>query len=222
MEGLKKHSIWDATKNIRRVKECNKIVESRVFHRRRNMSYGERQQEEIKTIKERTITLQLSDHDCERIAREAGVVGLTVGELLENFIGDLTDGTYSNGSDERMYAELWFKRCMFSMFPSQTLLRHLLKNDHSVKYFLEAYREYQNYKVHPEEYVNDIEELCENEELWFIEETRTYLDEWKPEEDTDMEKELELCEKWVGEKEALMNGVPPEEPSKKRSRKPIL
>ena len=108
------------------------------------------------------------------------------------------------------------------MFPSQTLLRHLLKNDHSVKYFLEAYREYQNYKVHPEEYVNDIEELCEKEELWFIEETRAYLDEWKPEEDTDMEKELELCEKWVGEKEALMNGVSPGEPSKKRSRKPIL
>ena len=60
------------------------------------MSYGKLQQEEIKTIQERTITLKLSDNDCERIAMEAGLVGMTIGELLENFIGDLVDGTYSN------------------------------------------------------------------------------------------------------------------------------
>lgn len=175
------------------------------------MSYGKLQQEEIKTIQERTITLKLSDNDCERIALEAGLVGMTVGKLLENFIGDLVDGTYSNGSDERMYADLWFKRCEFSMFPSQTLLRHLLQNGHSVEGFLEAYREYQNYKIHPEEYVDDTEELCENEELWFVEDTRVYLNEWKPEEHMDMEKELELCEKWVKEKEELLDGVLTEE-----------
>ena len=31
-------------------------------------------------------------------------------------------GTYSNGSDERMYAEQWFERCWFGMFPEHTLL----------------------------------------------------------------------------------------------------
>lgn len=39
------------------------------------------QKEEIKTIKERNIVLNLSDKDCERISRKAATVGLTVSEL---------------------------------------------------------------------------------------------------------------------------------------------
>ena len=34
--------------------------------------------------------------------------------------------TYSNGSDERDYADQWFERCWFGMFPEPTLLNHLL------------------------------------------------------------------------------------------------
>lgn len=52
---------------------------------------------------------------------------MTVGELIENFIGDLVCGTYSNGSDERMYAEQWFERCWFGMFPDLTFLRYLIE-----------------------------------------------------------------------------------------------
>lgn len=56
-------------------------------------------------------------------AREsAGEYGLTIGELIENFVGDLVDGTYSNGS-ERMYAQQWFERCWFGMFPEPSLLQ---------------------------------------------------------------------------------------------------
>lgn len=73
------------------------------------------QREEIETIRERTITLNLSEADMERIRKKAGDAGLTVSELLENFVGDLIDGTYSNGSDERMYAQRWFDRCWFAM-----------------------------------------------------------------------------------------------------------
>ena len=65
------------------------------------MSYGEQQVEELKTIRERNITVKLSDADCNRLARKCGEHGLTVGELIENFIGDLVDGTHSNGSDEK-------------------------------------------------------------------------------------------------------------------------
>ena len=65
------------------------------------------QREEIETIKPRTITVNLSDADVKRLAEKSGEGGLTISELLENFIGDLVDGTYSNGSDERMYAELY-------------------------------------------------------------------------------------------------------------------
>lgn len=84
------------------------------------------QQEEIKTIKERTITLKLSDADTQRITEKAATVGLSVSELLENFIGDLVDGTYSNGSDERMLANDWFERCGFSLDPRQTFLAFLI------------------------------------------------------------------------------------------------
>lgn len=90
------------------------------------MSYGRQQKKEIETIKERKITVKLSDADCERLVRTCGENGLTVGELIENFVGDLVGGTYSNGSDERMYAEQWFERCWFGMFPEPTLLNHLL------------------------------------------------------------------------------------------------
>ena len=67
------------------------------------MSWGEEQQKEIETIRERKITVKLSDADCDRLARKCGKHGLTIGELIENFVGDLVGGTYSNGSDERDY-----------------------------------------------------------------------------------------------------------------------
>lgn len=60
------------------------------------------QQEEIETIRSRTIEVKLSDADVKRISEKAAAHGLTVGELIENFIGDLVCGTYSNGSDERV------------------------------------------------------------------------------------------------------------------------
>ena len=62
------------------------------------MSWGEEQQKEIETIRERKITVKLSDADCDRLARKCGEHGLTIGELIENFVGDLVGGTYSNGS----------------------------------------------------------------------------------------------------------------------------
>lgn len=64
----------------------------------------EQQQKEIETIKERTLVLKLSDADCDRILQKAVSNGMTVSELLESFIGDLVDGTFSNGSDERYLA----------------------------------------------------------------------------------------------------------------------
>ena len=85
------------------------------------------QQEEIKTIRPRTIEVNLSDADVKRISEKAGKHGLTVGELIGNFIGDLVDGTYSNGSDERMYANEWFDRCWFGAFPDYTFLKYLLE-----------------------------------------------------------------------------------------------
>ena len=88
------------------------------------MSCGELQRREIETIKERTIILRLSDADVHLISKKAAVVGLSVSQLLENFIGDLVDGTYSNGSDERNFANQWLERCGFEMLAEKSLLRY--------------------------------------------------------------------------------------------------
>ena len=93
------------------------------------MNYREIQSLEITTIKNRNITLQLSDTDCDKLSVLAGLSGLPIGSLLNNFIGDLVDGTYSNGSDERMYANEWYNRCHFGGHPDKTYLNYLLKND---------------------------------------------------------------------------------------------
>jgi hypothetical protein len=91
------------------------------------MNVRERQEHEISTIKEKELKINLSDADMLRLWKKAGSVGMTAGELLASFIGDLVDGTYSNGSDERMYAQQWFERCGFGMFPEKTFLRYLIE-----------------------------------------------------------------------------------------------
>lgn len=90
------------------------------------MLYEDRKKE-IKTIKERTLVLKLSDADCDRILQKATSHSMTVSELLESFIGDLVDGTFTNGSDERYLAEDWFNRCGFERDDKRTLLWHLLE-----------------------------------------------------------------------------------------------
>jgi len=90
------------------------------------MTGAERQKQEIASIKKRNIEMLLSDADIKRLWIKAGEVGMTAGELLVSFVGDLVDGTYTNGSDERMYAGQWFERCGFSFMAENTFLRYLL------------------------------------------------------------------------------------------------
>jgi len=71
-------------------------------------------QNEVKTICARDFKLNLSTADFDRLFEKAEGVGPTPSQLLENFIGDLVCGTYTNGSDERMCANEWFDRCGFS------------------------------------------------------------------------------------------------------------
>ena len=72
-----------------------------------------------------------------RTDKKCGEHGLTIGELIENFVGDLVGGTYSNGSDERDYADQWFERCWFGMFPEPTLLNHLLNLGYEPEHYLD-------------------------------------------------------------------------------------
>ncbi|MDW2800511.1 hypothetical protein RZO55_23365 [Clostridium boliviensis] len=104
------------------------------------MSNGKEQQLEIKTIKERTIEIKLSDADVERLYKKAGSASLSVSELLENFVGDLVNGTYTNGSDERAALNNWFERCYFGMFPEESFLKYLIDQD-TIEEFLELYND---------------------------------------------------------------------------------
>lgn len=120
-------------------------------------SHYESQKKEIETIKPRQLEIKLSDADVLRIAEKAGAHGLTVSQLIENFIGDLVGGTYTNGSDERMYAQQWFERCWFSMFPDMTFLRYLTEWG-GLEYVLELWDDLQDakndiayYEEHPDE-----------------------------------------------------------------------
>ena len=61
--------------------------------------------------RDRIIKINLSGSDCNRLSELCGRYGLTIEELFKNFIGDLVDGDYSNGSDERLYIKSWFDRC---------------------------------------------------------------------------------------------------------------
>jgi len=104
------------------------------------MIYEKSRRKEIETIKERTIEIKLSDADVQRLWEKSGSVGITVAELLENFIGDLVDGTYSNGSDEGDLANEWFDRCGFGMFPEDTFLSYLIQHE-NIEDFMDLFND---------------------------------------------------------------------------------
>ena len=79
------------------------------------MTPYERQKAEIATIKPRSFTLELSDADVKRLYEKAYTDDITPAELLQGFIGDLLDGTYTHGSDEREYASAYYDRCCYDM-----------------------------------------------------------------------------------------------------------
>lgn len=175
------------------------------------MNYREQQQKEIATIKPRNITLNLSDADCERIAKRAGSHSLTVAQLLENVIGDLVGGTYSNGSDERDYADNWFNRCWFGMYPEETLLKHFIDEWIDVEDFLDTL---DNIKTAEEDIkaYQEKQEAYDEEEISYIKDDLEYwqeqyhdsVDEWlKNHKDADIEKEIEKVRKWLADYESL-------------------
>lgn len=175
------------------------------------MSYREKQKREIATIKERTIQVKLSDADCDRLAKKCGKQGMTIGELIENFIGDLVGGTYSNGSDEREYADQWFNRCEFGRFSEPTLLSHLLQMEYDIEEFIDLLDniedgnlDLEKYKLNPKRYdEEEIKYLKEDLEIW-EKEYHDFIDDLvKENPDIDMKKEIEGCRKWLKDYESL-------------------
>ena len=90
------------------------------------MNNYERQAAEIATIKPRTFTLELSDADVKRLYEKTAADGITPAELLQGFIGDLLDGTYTHGSDERELASAYYDRCCYEFSRTGSLLEWAL------------------------------------------------------------------------------------------------
>ena len=74
------------------------------------------------------ITLDLSNKEIKRLSEKAVAAGMSVKELLEGFIGDLTGGEHTNGSDERDLANQWYNRIRFYS-DRQTFLQFLIEWD---------------------------------------------------------------------------------------------
>ena len=72
-------------------------------------------------VRERQITIKATDRDFEKLQERCSGYGITIDELLESFVGDLVDGVYSNGSDERRAAAEWFDRFSVNLCPDLDL-----------------------------------------------------------------------------------------------------
>lgn len=79
-------------------------------------------------IKDRTIVIRLSDQDAMNLMDYAAESGMTINQLIENFIYDLVGSKHSNGWDERLYALNWYRRCGFERCEENTFAQYLLKS----------------------------------------------------------------------------------------------
>lgn len=160
--------------------------------------------EPYKRSMQRNVVLQLAVDDTVDLCSKAARVGLTVSELLENFIADLVGSdTRSNGSDERMYAEQWFERCWFSFEPEQTFLKYLIEWG-IVDEVIEKWNDLQDLKEEQlDEYDEEWrEELSDELNEIFCE----YKEDCQKPVDVSLEAGMEKVLKWDMEKQALLKG----------------
>lgn len=175
---------------------------------------GEIQKKEIETIKPRQFELKLSDADVERIFEKAGACNITVEYLLESFIGDLVSGTYSNGSDERMYVENWFEQCGFSWMYEKTFLTYILQYD-SLDYVIGTYEDIEVFseellysKEEPTEFTKEEIENLKND----LEDSQKQLNsvysdfkEWAECDVRSLEEEMKEVFEWIKKRDEKLN-----------------
>lgn len=76
---------------------------------------------------ERTLNINIAENDARYLFDLAAEHGISMAELIENFLNDLSGGNRRNGSDESRLAKNWFDRCWFGMFPEETFVHYLLE-----------------------------------------------------------------------------------------------
>lgn len=172
----------------------------------------------LQKLQKRSVVLELSDMDCDEILRICGAHGITLSELLENYIHDLIGGSRSNGSDERAFAEQYFSRCLFTVVSEETMLKFLLEvyGPGIAADFLDIYDSIEDAKKDLEAYEKDPQKFDEEE----IQYTKEDLENWQEEYnsfisaykeifhlDFNDEKEIPIMRKWCEEREALLYNI---------------
>lgn len=62
-------------------------------------------------LKKHRFTVELTEDTFQAFKDKLQADGTTPAEVLEGFINDLVDGTFTRGSDERMLAHQYYDRC---------------------------------------------------------------------------------------------------------------
>jgi len=186
-----------------------------------DMNHKEIHEKEVATIKPRKFMLDLSDADVEALFDKAGKVGMTGEKLLQNFVGDLVCGTYTNGSDERMLASQWFDRCGFSYMRRKSYLVYLIDTIEldEVMELLEAIddaKEQIDYFKHIKDFDNPDGEDSKEELTFFTErlkETQDELDShfnkykvWAENDAQSFDVEMMAVTQWVKHKAEMIKG----------------
>ena len=155
-------------------------------------------------VLERTVGIQMSDEDAEKLSAPAANHGKTVSELLSGFVGDLICGSQTNGSDEREFAELWLNRC-YGYWDDDSLLAHLANSDPDVNAavgeFLTQYDDWKLSLEHPEQFADEFAE-CPGEKLYCQMVVEDYLIGWSHADDIP-EEEIKRCRQWLTEANQL-------------------
>ena len=159
--------------------------------------------EEYEISLQRNITIKLPDDDIDALCKKAAKAELTVSQLIENFVSDLIDGSRTNGSDERMYAQQWFDRCWFSSPMEETFLSYLIDFD-QIDTAIETWEELEYYKKQSEldEYDKEEVELL-NEEINEL--FNDYKELYTNCADETLEEGMKRVTEWFKEREELMN-----------------
>ena len=165
---------------------------------------------ETQTVKARRLEINLSDADVKRISEKACEYGLTVSELIENFIGDLVCGTFTNGSDERMYAKEWVNRCNFTISKDRAFVRFLAVSGwlSDVLDLLHYIDNCQNNLASDEADLEEAEEIqaeVEDYQDQIKEYWDAYVLENKGNQQRNFEEEMEKVREWKANYEQLLN-----------------
>lgn len=178
-------------------------------------------------LQKRSVVLELSDKDCEGILSICGSHGITLSELLENFIHDLTGGSRSNGSDERELADQYISRCWFTIFAEDTMLKFLLLfyGPGVAADFVDIYDSIEQAKKDLEAYEKDTQKFDEEEiqfskedlENW-QEQYNSFISEYREifHLDFNAEKEIAIMHKWYEERESLLYNIVEDEPESEK------